>query len=49
MADIGNISGVVTVRGVAQGGATVLIYDESTYAFVDSTTTNPSLGVGLKC
>ena len=39
---LGVLSGTVTVRGVVQAGAIVLLFDEETNAYVDSTTTNSS-------
>lgn len=39
-----NLSGSVSIKGVPQSGVTVLLYDEATYAFVASTTTD---GAGL--
>ena len=39
---LGVLSGTVTVRGVVQAGAIVLLFDEETNAYVNSTTTNAS-------
>lgn len=39
---LGVLSGTVTVRGVVQAGAIVLLFDEETNAYVNSTTSDAS-------